>query len=911
VNRDKLVEILGRSLGTVAAGATSVGFVAFVGGAIMWARFSGAGIPPADAISHVDRGRLLATGGAALVFVVPVAVVALVFLYLADGCGRASRETRWGLVTLMALGGLAAILAADLSTTATLIAVVVAALAAMALGWLADVIADFVAVWSQRSDRSAGALARAVGRRLFGAANGARGKVVLVVAGLAFVGGLRLLLEDDDGARLLAALLGAAAVALHPLARPWRSRDRLTLAASVVLVYVAIATLVLNAWLAAAAACVLVLGAIALGVAKLTRERFFWYGVTVFASVAVFVGFLEYAHTRERPQVQAAAALLGDTQAGVCGLYVGETDERLYLARVDLRPGTADDRKPRPGTGRVFWLARERVVASAAGPLQTVGAAQENAATLLEGLVEERRALSRAPGPEPAPAAAPAGAAPRTEPTPAAIRTEPARARSDDPCLSAPEPVPVRLSPDRTLAERFQPTVVLDRDDLFWPVSVLTVFRLRHESRRTCHRVFEGVCPRVRRPGDLPWAGGRGEWLEHPAPNADKRAQHRDVVEALGSPDPAASARLYFLVKREPRLTTIQYWLYYPFNYIAFKGIADVGYHEADFENLGILLGADGEPAYLWMSRHGESEGRRFPWAAFRPVESPGNAPRRNGDHPVVYAARGSHALYESCGLQVRLVAKRFADDRVPCGVPEQLVLEPSVTPLSDLSYASWGCWHGAFGHVVAKRRIPGSEHYLGDAPLSPLWQQPGGARPCERVRRAPARHGSGEEALTGDTPAILRANAGSLRGRFDDCADWRQPPAAGTYVSVCERDALRRHFAAGLRGDGPGGLRARVDGEATAPTVPLVLSRRDRPCFSRVEVAAARRASPEVYVACASGSSLLSACFDGVTAGPGQPVRIVRTGTSWTLRGEPGGPRSVRPARGMAKPRCARRPSR
>jgi len=76
----------------------------------------------------------------------------------------------------------------------------------------------------------------------------------------------------------------------------------------------------------------------------------------------------------------------------------------------------------------------------------------------------------------------------------------------------------------------------------------------------------------------------------------------------------------------------VQYWFFYPFN--AGRWLFD---HEGDWEHVTVKLGPGLSPEGAWYARHGDSHpGRWFAWAALA----------REGEHPVVLSARGTHASY-------------------------------------------------------------------------------------------------------------------------------------------------------------------------------------------------------------------------------------------------------------------------
>jgi len=76
----------------------------------------------------------------------------------------------------------------------------------------------------------------------------------------------------------------------------------------------------------------------------------------------------------------------------------------------------------------------------------------------------------------------------------------------------------------------------------------------------------------------------------------------------------------------------LQYWFFYAYN--AFHGLGD---HEADWEHVTVRIDPEGRPAGAWYARHdSNAPGVWTPWAALQ----------REGAHPVVLSALGSHASY-------------------------------------------------------------------------------------------------------------------------------------------------------------------------------------------------------------------------------------------------------------------------
>jgi hypothetical protein len=88
------------------------------------------------------------------------------------------------------------------------------------------------------------------------------------------------------------------------------------------------------------------------------------------------------------PLVQPAAVLREGDPNGVCGFYITETSDRIYLARSDLESDA--NRRPESNTGRIFWIPRKEVTALAIGRLQSVRNARRRAPLLRQELLAQR-----------------------------------------------------------------------------------------------------------------------------------------------------------------------------------------------------------------------------------------------------------------------------------------------------------------------------------------------------------------------------------------------------------------------------------------------------------------------------------------------------------------------------------------
>jgi hypothetical protein len=802
VNRE---DVLIRAISALVAALASAGFVAAVGGAILWARFQTTELPAEQAVAAVPNEELVVVGAVALVGFLIAAIAAVLGVYVLDTAGTAGARTRRGLIALMVVEIAIAIFFVESGLGTRLLLGAAFAVAGVLIVYLLDAAADTVtaalaAPVSQRPNWLE-QLRGWAGDQLFRGVGGWEGQR-RVIAMAVLVAGVFVAAKADD---LIWVVLWLAAVLVfvQPLKALFWGHDGLRRVVAVALIAYGLTALIrFHESLAEVTIAAVSLALLNLGVAKTTGNRFAFYGVSVFLSVVLFGGILSYVRTRDYPKLQSVAVLMKDGES-VCGLYVTETDSRLYLARVDVVGGRGRKVSVVERSGRIFWLPRDQIERSELGPLQGVIPAQANAADLREELVSEHG-----------------------NPPPSGV----AGVLESSECSPPPTFLPPKSTEQRELAERLQPRLVVHRGDGFWPISALTIFRLRHGEDRTRRQVTDDESIVTTRVNQLPWVGGVNEWLDYPGPNTRKGEQHEDMVKALkanlNSEDPAKTAREYFFVvdDEEGQLTSLQYWFYYQFNYQNFgiRGVrvGTAGFHEGDFESIGVLLSRNKEPKYVWMARHAADEGRPFAWR--EPIL------KRSGEHLTVYAARGSHATYETCGVQHRQErARGLINDETACG-SDKLVFEPQITPLSDLAFAPWACWQGHFGYSRLRKSIAAEQYLIASGPASPLWQQKLGDKtytPCATVEVPPLRPGvRGEETIDDATAGTLRQNGGQLQLLFDSCDAWRKPPTRGVYVVACNDEVLDTYFESGLEEVGDERIRIRRQGGRARPlTVPAI----------------------------------------------------------------------------------------
>jgi hypothetical protein len=452
----------------------------------------------------------------------------------------------------------------------------------------------------------------------------------------------------------------------------------------------------------------------------------------------------------------------------------------------------------------------------------------------------------------------------------------------------------------KTLAQRFEPSLVLERQDGFWPISVETIDRLPPAEERPCLAPRRGAqCKRVT-VEQLPWDGPTSAFLDYPAANDDPEGERRSFAKALGSEAPRTGAQLYFyLTGRSPqRPETLQYWFYYPFNYLPVRrygvDLADVDLHEGDFEGLSVLLSAKAHrPVYVWMPRHTE-EGERFTWNE--------GVLHRHGTHPIGFVAKGSHATYESCGRKFRtalvehipVVGRRVLDvpdDHVSCAPQDRYRLSADV-PMVNLARTWWACWPGHLGNAPGLGSVPvlgqALEQIDADGPQSPLFQQKfdeDHPRPCADVPAPAPPVDEGEVLPDPSTARALDVRGGRLDEHFEDCPEWFQRPPEGSYLVACDQVRLSSFFESGLERPGHQGLAISGDPSSHGNTsIPAVFQSPRAGALGEATISTRETAHPFVYAALRDGNEMRTAEFPRFQMPAGSTLRLHRGASHWRL---------------------------
>ncbi len=356
--------ILLRVVTFIGASVTFATLVAVLGAGILYVRFFYADLPPAQAIRVIENAELVTFGASSLVLFVLVGLAAVAFVYLVDRYGRANTRTGIGLTTLVGLEMIYAVWVVPLEARTVDMPQWLPA-----VGLAVAVVAVIAAAVKVPSARRAWVAAVAV---LVLA-----GLIALLVAEPSWVMSPKEIRWLLTAGLILAILLGSWLVTLRVR---WESAVPLLVLLLALEVVAAALLLLLVDWvLGAVLLLTALLGGALLRVADVSGTRFLPYAFAVFLSLPIFGAAVLGLQVARDPKGQPVALLRKDDPRGTCGLFVTETDDRVYL-------GFSDGR--REGNGRLFYVPRDQVTAMSVGPLQSVKKANARAAELRRELLE-------------------------------------------------------------------------------------------------------------------------------------------------------------------------------------------------------------------------------------------------------------------------------------------------------------------------------------------------------------------------------------------------------------------------------------------------------------------------------------------------------------------------------------------
>jgi hypothetical protein len=313
------------------AAGISVAGVVVIGQAVAWVRFSAADLPADQVMALLGRSELIAIGAVSLAYFAVGGILAVAAAYGLDSEAdpKANPSTPNGLVVIVAVATVVGVLVGKLEIWAT-----VTSIAGIVLGFA-----------------------------LFLAFTHPPGKTTKSIKGRWF--------KDVTLDRWRRRLLGplTAIVVLVLVWALWENRSWFPILCFGVAV---------------------LLGLLCFGIANKTKKEFQWYGVAVFLSAVVFGAVVGIAKTEDAPKVQPLGAIV-ETSGGakpIKGIFVGETNDRLYYGSIRDEGGTVEN------TGTLLWVSCDQVVTYGVGRLQLVPTAiGHGAETVLADLDRQPREL--------------------------------------------------------------------------------------------------------------------------------------------------------------------------------------------------------------------------------------------------------------------------------------------------------------------------------------------------------------------------------------------------------------------------------------------------------------------------------------------------------------------------------------
>jgi hypothetical protein len=396
------------------AGGGLISFVALAGSAIVWTRFSAAGVPPDQVVAIYPRGELVAIASALLLIFGLVGILAAGFCYLLDLKGRATVGMTRGLLTIFGVEGLGVMLVIVHAPSQSRKEIATSVFLACIIGifWTTVLYVD-----PTKFKLKEGVPERlpSIRRRFFALA-----MCTLLVAAVAAA-----VVANKWGLSTHQALIGLACVVAVPTVygllqfrggigatseeKKQRAKEKkkaeeeeeaekfsvpftrpgMWWIAGLIVVAIGAPPFWLDSlWLLASLAGAALLFVGLWRAAVVPKNGFLWFGFAVFVSVPLFGTVTWMAQNAAEPQVQPMALIrkTDDVDEYLQGLFVAETDNRVYFADV---ASEGCNNKLVHDSGKLLWVPKAEIAAISVGPLQSVDRAREAALEMSYALAPE------------------------------------------------------------------------------------------------------------------------------------------------------------------------------------------------------------------------------------------------------------------------------------------------------------------------------------------------------------------------------------------------------------------------------------------------------------------------------------------------------------------------------------------
>ena len=144
-------------------------------------------------------------------------------------------------------------------------------------------------------------------------------------------------------------------------------------------------------WLAATLGVAVLLNLLVWAVTRVT-SRFGWYALAVFISVMSLGAIVSMVRTALNVQVQPLVVVRTNEDVAVCGIYITETDKRLYIGRLQ-QPATRS--WPVQVPANVFWIPETEIDMIRLGALDTQGRLESDTQALASEIYADRAEQQR------------------------------------------------------------------------------------------------------------------------------------------------------------------------------------------------------------------------------------------------------------------------------------------------------------------------------------------------------------------------------------------------------------------------------------------------------------------------------------------------------------------------------------
>ena len=252
---------------------------------------------------------------------------------------------------------------------------------------------------------------------------------------------------------------------------------------------------------------------------------------------------------------------------------------------------------------------------------------------------------------------------------------------------------------NQELIEKYAPYLRMHPNDPFVPMSI--DLALAHATEIRDHGgsgaalagpLTAGVL------GSAEWRDRADAYIDFPgAPSVNSVAYYTANIQSAADASPTFYVQL---VTTPGGMTVIQYWFYYFTNF--FGSTFGFNSHEGDWEMIQVILDANEVPYAVAFAQHGSGSSREW------------NDIERMDTHPLVYAARGSHASY--------MGPFSFLAGRDQAASETTEIVIPKVVTLFPLSAASWTFYKGHWGQSDL---VPGFGGPVSPSAAGTKWDDP------------------------------------------------------------------------------------------------------------------------------------------------------------------------------------------